>query len=269
MSGVPSSLRTRADASSARDALESLCVQVTASESAVALYDVTSSRIVAMSAATRVFKQLVDVDLEEFDFVAASRDAQRLRGLCATLCDHDVYELSWQVSIVAGDGREVGATARARRAMQVTDRAVYVVRFEPDGSVDGGYEDEVWLAPLLADDRAEDDEEAARRRRAEISRLRHHLTRIAAEVDDSGVARVDPAPELSGVPGLQDLSARQFEIVTRLVRGERVSMIARALFLSPSTVRNHLSIIYRKVGVASQADLVELLFMHRANNSSH
>ena len=193
-------------------------------------------------------------------------EAQRLRGLCAVLCDHDVYELTWRVSIVADDGREVAATARARRVMQVTDRTVYVVRFEPEDDVDDGYEDEVWLAPLLADGSSEEDAEAAQRRLAEISRLRHHLVRIAAEVDESGVARVDPAPELLGVPGLEDLSARQFEIVTRLVRGERVSMIARALFVSPSTVRNHLSIIYRKVGVSSQADLVDLLFTHRANS---
>jgi DNA-binding CsgD family transcriptional regulator len=31
------------------------------------------------------------------------------------------------------------------------------------------------------------------------------------------------------------------------------------MFLSPSTVRNHLSTIYRKVGVSSQAELLDLL----------
>jgi PAS domain S-box-containing protein len=56
------------------------------------------------------------------------------------------------------------------------------------------------------------------------------------------------------------LSSRQWEIVTRLIRGERVVEIARALHLSPSTVRNHLTAVYRKFAVHSQAELLaELL----------
>jgi len=51
-------------------------------------------------------------------------------------------------------------------------------------------------------------------------------------------------------------STRQWEILSRLVRGERVGDIANALYLSPSTVRNHLTAIYRKFGVHSQAELV-------------
>ena len=45
----------------------------------------------------------------------------------------------------------------------------------------------------------------------------------------------------------------------RLVHGERVSDIAAALFLSPSTVRNHLTAIYKKFGVHSQAGLLAKL----------
>ncbi len=55
------------------------------------------------------------------------------------------------------------------------------------------------------------------------------------------------------------LSTRQWEILTRLVRGERVEDIAAALFLSTSTVRNHLTAVYRKFGVHSQAELLALL----------
>jgi PAS domain S-box-containing protein len=55
---------------------------------------------------------------------------------------------------------------------------------------------------------------------------------------------------------LGDFSTRQWEILSRLVRGERVGDIAKALYLSPSTVRNHLTAIYRKFGVHSQAELV-------------
>jgi DNA-binding CsgD family transcriptional regulator len=45
----------------------------------------------------------------------------------------------------------------------------------------------------------------------------------------------------------------------RLVRGERVPTIARDLFLGQSTVRNHLSAMYRKVGVRSQPELLARL----------
>jgi DNA-binding CsgD family transcriptional regulator len=52
------------------------------------------------------------------------------------------------------------------------------------------------------------------------------------------------------------LTTRQWEIVTRLQRGERVPGIAAALYLSQSTVRNHLTAVFRKLGVHSQAELL-------------
>jgi DNA-binding NarL/FixJ family response regulator len=59
---------------------------------------------------------------------------------------------------------------------------------------------------------------------------------------------------------LECLSSRQWEILTGLARGEPVQVIADGLYLSPSTVRNHLTAIYRKFGVHSQAGLLaELL----------
>jgi DNA-binding NarL/FixJ family response regulator len=60
------------------------------------------------------------------------------------------------------------------------------------------------------------------------------------------------------VPGLERLSSRELEVVTRLVQGDRVPTIARALFLSQSTVRNHLSAAFAKLGVADQQQLVHL-----------
>jgi PAS domain S-box-containing protein len=53
-----------------------------------------------------------------------------------------------------------------------------------------------------------------------------------------------------------NFSTRQWEILTRLVRGERVEEIAADLYLSPSTVRNHLAAIYKKFGVHSQTQLL-------------
>jgi len=58
---------------------------------------------------------------------------------------------------------------------------------------------------------------------------------------------------------LENLSPREVDIVARILRCERVPTIARSLYLSASTVRNHLSSIYRKVGVHSQVELIEAL----------
>jgi DNA-binding NarL/FixJ family response regulator len=62
-----------------------------------------------------------------------------------------------------------------------------------------------------------------------------------------------------GVPCGISLSSRQWEILTKLVRGHRVQGIADALYLSPSTVRNHLAAIFSKFGVHSQAELLARL----------
>jgi DNA-binding CsgD family transcriptional regulator len=61
------------------------------------------------------------------------------------------------------------------------------------------------------------------------------------------------------VPGIERLSGRELDVVTRLVQGDRVPTIARNLFLSQSTVRNHLSSAFAKLGVADQQELVHLL----------
>jgi DNA-binding CsgD family transcriptional regulator len=67
------------------------------------------------------------------------------------------------------------------------------------------------------------------------------------------------AAELPAGPGLGQLSGRELEIVMRLTNGDRVPAIAESLFLSPSTVRNHLSAVFRKLRVGSQQELIHLL----------
>jgi PAS domain S-box-containing protein len=95
---------------------------------------------------------------------------------------------------------------------------------------------------------------------ARVGELQRHLWRIALEVQAAGVVDgLQRLPDPSEVPGLADLSPRQWDIVTRLLRGERVPDIARATFVSQSTVRNQLGTIYQKVGVHSQAELLALL----------
>jgi DNA-binding CsgD family transcriptional regulator len=60
------------------------------------------------------------------------------------------------------------------------------------------------------------------------------------------------------VPGLSRLTTRELEIVTQLLDGARVPAIALRLFLSQSTVRNHLASVFGKVGVGSQQQLLDL-----------
>jgi DNA-binding CsgD family transcriptional regulator len=68
-----------------------------------------------------------------------------------------------------------------------------------------------------------------------------------------------PRPVAEPRQELHHLTERELEIVRRLVAAQRVPAIARELFLSQSTVRNHLTAVYRKFGVHSQVELLELL----------
>ena len=61
------------------------------------------------------------------------------------------------------------------------------------------------------------------------------------------------------VPGIEQLSPRELDIVRRLVAGDRVPAMAKALFLSQSTIRNHLAHVYRKLGVGSQQGIIDLV----------
>jgi DNA-binding CsgD family transcriptional regulator len=90
--------------------------------------------------------------------------------------------------------------------------------------------------------------------------LEQRLRRIAREVEDAGLHGASRrAPDPASLPGLEDLTSRQLEVANRLVWGERVSEIARNMYLSPSTVRNHLANLFRKVGVHSQSEFLDLL----------
>ena len=54
------------------------------------------------------------------------------------------------------------------------------------------------------------------------------------------------------LPDLSRLSVGERDIVSRLTAGDRAPAIAEALHLSQSTVRNHLSAVFRKLRIHSQ-----------------
>lgn len=99
-----------------------------------------------------------------------------------------------------------------------------------------------------------------------MAELERGLARIANEIQALRVAvGVADLPAGDIVPELADLSSRQWEIVTRLLAGQRPPAIAEAMYLSQSTVRNHLSAVFRKLGVHSQQELIDRLQTQQTN----
>jgi DNA-binding NarL/FixJ family response regulator len=90
--------------------------------------------------------------------------------------------------------------------------------------------------------------------------MERRLRRIASELRAAGVMDdIDDLPTFDEFPQLTSLSSRQWQVLVRLLRGERVPTIARDLFLSPRTVRNYLAAIFERFDVHSQGELIALL----------
>jgi len=90
--------------------------------------------------------------------------------------------------------------------------------------------------------------------------LEAHMRRIAEELHAAGlIPRLERLPVLTDIPQLGELTSREWAVLTRLLDGQRASAIAADLYVSRSTVRNHLSSIYAKLGVNSQVDLIRLV----------
>jgi DNA-binding CsgD family transcriptional regulator len=93
-----------------------------------------------------------------------------------------------------------------------------------------------------------------------LGALQAVLQRNEREIRAAGLAAwLTALPSALEMPELCLLTVREYEIVLRLAAGRRVAAIAKELFVSPSTVRNHLTTIYRKFGVRSQVELLDRL----------
>jgi DNA-binding CsgD family transcriptional regulator len=91
--------------------------------------------------------------------------------------------------------------------------------------------------------------------------LERLLHRIAHQVAEAGVGIpfVAEAQEMSEAETLEEISPRQWEILEQVLEGQRVPIIGQRLGISPHTVRAHLKSIFRKLGVRSQAELLDKL----------
>ena len=77
---------------------------------------------------------------------------------------------------------------------------------------------------------------------------------------EMALAQGRAATKASGLPDLPELSvlsSREREVLEQLLAHRRAPAIAKALFISPHTVRNHLKKIFAKLKVRSQQELLD------------
>ena len=94
-----------------------------------------------------------------------------------------------------------------------------------------------------------------------VNDVQQILERIGAELERLGIppSALPVSSRPRECPELELLSPREAEVVQLFMEGHRVSNIAGTLFISRHTVRNHLQSVYRKLGVSSQAELIDRL----------
>jgi len=93
-------------------------------------------------------------------------------------------------------------------------------------------------------------------------RARRSAGRAMDRADGRSAAAAAPAREVPPAVDperLASLSPRETEVLRNLLEGYRVNTIARRLFISQHTVRNHLKKIFAKLEVRSQTELMERL----------
>ncbi len=92
-----------------------------------------------------------------------------------------------------------------------------------------------------------------------LARLARSVLRGVADELAEALRRSEPDLDAlrRRVPVLGTLSAREWAVASRIARGKRTSMIAAELRITACTVRSHLKGVFRKIGVGSQAALVE------------
>jgi len=90
-----------------------------------------------------------------------------------------------------------------------------------------------------------------------VGQLRERLDRLAYEVRAvTTLAATAATPAGDPTPALAQLTPREWQVVSALQQGARGNEVAHSLNVAPSTERNHLTRVYRKLGVKSQVELL-------------
>ncbi|EKP94013.1 response regulator transcription factor [Thermaerobacter subterraneus] len=152
------------------------------------------------------------------------------------------------LSLAAGDARElvgrIGRMPGSPVVVGITDRADPHALLGLVQAGLGGY--------LLANREAAGLSEAIRACTAGIFVIDAEI--MSELASDSPLYRYVPAPE--EVERARLLSQRELEVLSRIARGKTTAQVARELFISPKTVRNHLSHIMQKLGVRDRTQAV-------------
>ena len=241
-----------------------LLERVRRSTRSIAVYDIATPAILAASPVALEQLGFAGVELAEVDIVGRARDPDSTRRLLALIRDGELKD--WKVRTWLRTSDREGCWDYARgQAIDVEGRRLGVVSYPAPG--EAGSNAALSSLDEVVVDRDADQEVPAvalsatlDRLSSRVAELEGHLRRIVGEVQAAGIAAAFPGDAMPlSTERLENLSPRELDIVSRMLRGERVPTIARSLHLSASTVRNHLSKIYRKVGVHSQVELIEVL----------
>ncbi len=191
--------------------------------------------------------RLVRISVEIEKFVGERPRALRGTLLIDRIHPDDVATFLMSLGRALDDGAGVGMQVRLRRACG--DHVSVRLLVSPAKNSEG-----TRLGIVLTREHAADGADDGR-----VADLEQHLWRIGLEVQAAGVAEgMHRLPDVAQLPGLEKLSTRQWQILTMLLQGERVPAIARSLYVGQSTVRSHLTAMFRKLNVHSQAQLIAL-----------
>lgn len=201
---------------------------------------IATSRALVQEGLQRILESTPDLRLVEHA-AAPGTLLNRVRELSP---DVVLLDLTW-----AGDGvRELVARLsgfpNAPVVVGIADRADTQALLELVQAGIGGY--------LLANQGAAGLPEAIRACRAGLFVID---AEVMSEVAGHSTAyRYVPSPD--ELKRARSLSERELEVLGRIARGQSTAQVAKELFISPKTVRNHLSHIMQKLGVRDRTQAV-------------
>ena len=105
----------------------------------------------------------------------------------------------------------------------------------------------------------------ARIRRSLIMSRRHHPEDLVAVIHGADVTAIAQEPGFAGdgvddkaASRLQQLTAREMDVLRALLRGAVTHQLAEGLGISPNTMRTHVQNVFGKLGVHSRLEAVTL-----------
>lgn len=119
----------------------------------------------------------------------------------------------------------------------------------------GATEEEPCVQKVLSSEETSRDVQRCEEKPSAALRRANDAAPMAPTDESSG-----PLEELlSSLDLIDPLSARECEVADLMRHGNTVAAIARRLYISENTVRGHTKSIYRKLGIHSKQELIDLL----------